>query len=97
MVHFLVAGLASFIRAHVAQMLIEQGHAVTGLENPNDTYDVLQNHPSHQTDILANRADFSKAKLLPGWEPLMSLVDGMRHYVDRYRSEHDWAKEVATP
>jgi nucleoside-diphosphate-sugar epimerase len=94
---FLVTGSAGFIGARVAEMLIEQGHAVTGVDNLNDAYDILQNHPSHQTDILANRAEISKARLLSDWEPLMSMVDGMRHFVGWYRSERDWAEEGATP
>jgi len=57
----------------------------------------LQNHPAHRADILANWADISKAKRLLGWEPQMDLVEGMKHLVDWYRSERDWAKEVATP
>ena len=57
----------------------------------------LQNHPAHRADILANWADISKAKRLLGWEPQMDLIEGMKRLVDWYRSEHDWAKEVATP
>jgi len=56
----------------------------------------LQNHPAHRADILANWADISKAKRLLGWEPQMDLVEGMKHLVDWYRAERDWAKEVAT-
>jgi nucleoside-diphosphate-sugar epimerase len=57
----------------------------------------LQRHPAHPADILANWADISKAKRLLGWEPQMDLVEGMKHLVDWYRLERDWAKEVATP
>jgi nucleoside-diphosphate-sugar epimerase len=57
----------------------------------------LQNHPAHRADILANWADISKAKRLLGWEPQMNLIEGMKHLLDWYRSERDWAKEVATP
>ena len=52
---------------------------------------------AHRADILANWADISKAKRLLGWEPQMDLVEGMKHLVDWYRRERDWAKEVATP
>jgi nucleoside-diphosphate-sugar epimerase len=37
---FLVAGAAGFIGARLAEMLLEQGHAVTGVDNLNDAYDV---------------------------------------------------------
>jgi nucleoside-diphosphate-sugar epimerase len=40
MAHYLVTGAAGFIGARTAEMLIEQGHAVTGVDNLNDSYDV---------------------------------------------------------
>ena len=40
MANYLVTGAAGFIGARVAEMLIEQGHTVTGVDNLNDAYDV---------------------------------------------------------
>jgi UDP-glucuronate 4-epimerase len=40
MSNYLVTGAAGFIGARIAEMLLEQGHAVTGLDNLNDAYDV---------------------------------------------------------
>jgi nucleoside-diphosphate-sugar epimerase len=40
MSHYLVTGAAGFIGARTTGMLIEQGHAVTGVDNLNDAYDV---------------------------------------------------------
>lgn len=57
----------------------------------------VEHHPAYRADILANRADISKAKRLLDWEPQMDLVEGMKHLVEWYRSEQEWAKEVATP
>ncbi|MGI9354097.1 MAG: NAD-dependent epimerase [Rhizobiaceae bacterium] len=37
--HILITGAAGFIGAHVAKMLIENGHSVTGIDNLNDYYD----------------------------------------------------------
>ncbi len=37
---FLVTGAAGFIGFHVSQRLLEAGHAVTGIDNMNDYYDV---------------------------------------------------------
>lgn len=37
---YLVTGVAGFIAARVAQMLLEDGHSVTGIDNLNDAYDV---------------------------------------------------------
>jgi nucleoside-diphosphate-sugar epimerase len=83
MAYYLVTGAAGFIGSRLTEMLIEHGHAVTGVDN--------------RANILANWADIHKAKRLFGWEPQMDLVRGMKLLMDRYRSERDWAKEVATP
>ncbi len=40
----LVTGAAGFIGMHTAQRLLEQGHAVTGLDNFNEYYDVRLKH-----------------------------------------------------
>ncbi len=40
MASYLVTGAAGFIGARVSEMLIEQGNAVTGVDNLNDAYDV---------------------------------------------------------
>lgn len=38
--NYLVTGAAGFIGARVSQMLLDQGHAVAGIDNMNDAYDV---------------------------------------------------------
>jgi UDP-glucuronate 4-epimerase len=40
MANYLLTGAAGFIAARVAEMLLEQGHQVVGLDNLNDAYDV---------------------------------------------------------
>lgn len=40
MAHYLLTGVAGFIAARVAKMLLESGHTVVGLDNMNDAYDV---------------------------------------------------------
>jgi len=40
MANYLVTGAAGFIGSRVSEMLIEQGHTVTGVDNLNDAYDV---------------------------------------------------------
>jgi UDP-glucuronate 4-epimerase len=40
MYNYLVTGAAGFIGARVSEMLIAQGHSVTGVDNLNDAYDV---------------------------------------------------------
>jgi UDP-glucuronate 4-epimerase len=38
--NILITGVAGFIAARVAELLLEEGHAVTGVDNLNDAYDV---------------------------------------------------------
>ena len=40
MARYLVSGVAGFIGARVAQQLLDEGHAVVGIDNLNDAYDV---------------------------------------------------------
>lgn len=40
MANYLLTGVAGFIGARVAEMLLEEGHRVTGIDNLNDAYDV---------------------------------------------------------
>jgi UDP-glucuronate 4-epimerase len=40
MAHYLVTGVAGFIASRVAEMLLEDGHTVHGVDNMNDAYDV---------------------------------------------------------
>ena len=39
MCHYLITGAAGFIGARCSEMLLAQGHAVTGIDNLNDAYD----------------------------------------------------------
>ena len=38
--HILVTGAAGFIASRVAELLLDEGHSVTGVDNLNDAYDV---------------------------------------------------------
>jgi nucleoside-diphosphate-sugar epimerase len=40
MAHYLITGVAGFIASRVAQLLLAQGHKITGIDNLNDAYDV---------------------------------------------------------
>lgn len=44
MSHYLVTGAAGFIAARVAEMLLDGGHTVVGVDNLNDAYDVRIKH-----------------------------------------------------
>lgn len=68
MARYLVTGVAGFIASRVAEMLLTDGHKVTGIDNMNDAYDVrmkewrlnrLKDKPNfsfHQFDI-SNRQE----------------------------------------
>jgi UDP-glucuronate 4-epimerase len=54
------------------------------------------NLPAHPADMLANWADVQKARRLLGWEPRVSLQEGMTHLVEWYKAERDWASRIET-
>jgi nucleoside-diphosphate-sugar epimerase len=57
MSNYLVTGAAGFIGSRVSEMLLEQGHAVTGVDNLNDAY-----------DIRMKEYRLRKLQALPGFE-----------------------------
>lgn len=52
--------------------------------------------PLHPADMLANWADISKARRLLGWEPQVSLIEGVSRLVAWYQAERSWASQVDT-
>lgn len=58
---YLVTGAAGFIGARVAEMLLEAGHAVDGLDSVNDAYDARLKH--WRLDRLRARTGFSFQQL----------------------------------
>jgi nucleoside-diphosphate-sugar epimerase len=61
MANYLVTGAAGFIGARVAEMLIEQGHTVVGVDNLNDAYDVRMKE--YRLNQLLGRSGFTFHKL----------------------------------
>jgi nucleoside-diphosphate-sugar epimerase len=57
---------------------------------------VLERHPAHKADMLANQADISKARQLLGWEPQVGLDEGIRRLAEWYLAEREWACQVIT-
>jgi UDP-glucuronate 4-epimerase len=56
MAHYLLTGAAGFIAARVAQILLDEGHSVVGVDNMNDAYDVRMKQ--HRLEQLTDRAGF---------------------------------------
>lgn len=50
--------------------------------------------PAHPADVPATWADISRARELLGWEPKISLEEGLKNAVDWYIANRSWAKEV---
>ena len=61
MARYLVTGAAGFIGARVVAMLLEQGHAVVGVDDMNNSYDVRMKE--HRLNELQGRKDFEFQRL----------------------------------
>ncbi|MDH3942480.1 MAG: GDP-mannose 4,6-dehydratase [Anaerolineae bacterium] len=61
MAHYLLTGAAGFIAARVAELLLEAGHSVLGVDNLNDAYDVRMKQ--HRLYALKEREGFNFQKL----------------------------------
>jgi Nucleoside-diphosphate-sugar epimerases len=82
MSNYLVTGAAGFIGSRVTEMLVDQGHTVTGVDNMNDAYDIrmkeyrlrklqaLSGFNFQKLDI-SDRADVEK---LPAFEAVINLA-----------------------
>ena len=57
---------------------------------------IIESNPFHKADMLANLADIDKAGKLLGWEPKVSLKDGVQRLVDWYLQEREWASKITT-
>ena len=57
----------------------------------------VEYQPLHPADALANWADVDKAKALLGWEPQVSIEQGVDNLVDWYLKERSWVSQVLTP
>lgn len=74
MATYLVTGAAGFIAARTAELLLDAGHAVVGVDNLNDYYDVRLKE--HRLALLRGRPNFEFVRLdieqLPSLEPLFA-------------------------
>jgi nucleoside-diphosphate-sugar epimerase len=56
---------------------------------------VLQRAERHPADVQATWADIAKARSLLGWEPRVSLEDGLDQTVRWYLAHRSWASAIA--
>jgi nucleoside-diphosphate-sugar epimerase len=50
--------------------------------------------PRHPADMLTNWANTQKAERLLGWEPQVSLSEGISHLLEWYIAERAWASQI---
>ncbi len=55
---------------------------------------IIQHHPFAKADMWANLADVTKAGQLLGWEPAVTLQEGISLTIDWYNANRRWAKEL---
>jgi UDP-glucuronate 4-epimerase len=87
------------------------GHEVINLggDSPHDLLELIalierdtgkkaevESHPMHAADVMATWADIKKAKNLLGWEPTVSLAEGVARLCAWYRDNRDWARDIDT-
>jgi UDP-glucuronate 4-epimerase len=51
-------------------------------------------HDQHPADAMANQALVDKARQMLGWNPQVSLEEGIPNLVDWYMQEREWARDV---
>lgn len=56
----------------------------------------IEKHPFDKADMIANWADVTKAGELLGWEPQVSLKEGITKMVAWYQAERSWASQIIT-
>jgi nucleoside-diphosphate-sugar epimerase len=54
----------------------------------------IDHKPFHVADLMETWADISKAKNLLGWEPQVSLEEGLEKSVQWYMDNRNWLKEI---
>jgi UDP-glucuronate 4-epimerase len=56
----------------------------------------IERLPVNPADMFANWANVEKAGRLLGWEPLVSLREGVERSVDWYNAEREWVSKIRT-
>jgi len=73
---------------------VEMNAVIEEIEKALGKTATIEHHPFHPTDVPATWANISRARELLGWEPQVSLVEGVASVVDWYLENREWAKEI---
>lgn len=95
MANYLVTGTAGFIGGRVAEMLIEQGHTVTGVDNLNDAYDVRMKeyrlrHLQRLPGFSFLRLDISERAAVEGLPAFDAVINLAARAGVRASAENPW-------
>jgi nucleoside-diphosphate-sugar epimerase len=56
----------------------------------------VQYGPPNLADMFTNWADVSKAREVLGWNPQITMREGIKRTIDWYKEEREWAKDIIT-
>ena len=73
---------------------VELNAVITEIETALGKTATIERHPFHPTDVPATWANISRARELLGWEPQVTLEDGIASAVDWYMENRQWAKKI---
>ena len=65
-------------------------------ENLTGKQAIIEKQPRHPADMLANWANVEKAGRILGWEPVVSLEEGVVNLLAWYKDEREWVSQVET-
>ncbi|MCX6079584.1 MAG: GDP-mannose 4,6-dehydratase [Chloroflexi bacterium] len=76
MAHYLVTGAAGFIGARTSEILIDQGHTITGIDNMNDAYDPRMKE--YRLQKLQTKPGFNFLRADISHKDVIHLFEGQR-------------------
>ncbi len=57
----------------------------------------VQYGPPNLADMFMNQANVTKAREMLGWNPQVTLAEGIKNLIDWYYTEREWAKDILMP